>query len=335
VSDYLWDRSGPPDPDIERLERVLGTLRSTRPAPVWPAVTTRVERRGWSFSYLATAAALVAACAAGLWSIERSTRVAWPVVRVEGTPTVNAAQVPDAGRLAVGEWLETDKTSRATLAIGDVGRLDVEPESRLQLLAATTGNHRLSMAHGTVHAFIWAPPGEVFVETPASTVVDLGCAYTLTVDRAGGGHVEVSAGWVAFENHGRTALIPAGAVCAMRPGFGPGTPHYSNAPSGLQEALDLIDFGQATPEAQAEAVDRILGLTRPEDALTLWHLLPRVNDRAQDRVYDALAQIVPPPSGVTRAGIRADDRAMLDAWWDELGLGSSTWWKEWTRKEPQ
>ena len=172
--EYLWDRSGPPDPEIERLERVLGTLRSTPPAPEWPALAPEVGRRPLSLRYLATAAALIGACSAGIWSIGPSTRVAWPVVRVAGTPTVNHAQVADAGRLAVGEWLETDTASRATVAIGDVGRLDVEPDSRLQLLSAATGNHRLAMAHGTVHAFIWAPPGQFFVETPSSTVVDLG-----------------------------------------------------------------------------------------------------------------------------------------------------------------
>jgi hypothetical protein len=26
--DYLWDRSGEPDPDVERLERVLGEFRN-------------------------------------------------------------------------------------------------------------------------------------------------------------------------------------------------------------------------------------------------------------------------------------------------------------------
>jgi len=32
-NDYLWDRSGPPDPDVERLERMLGRLRTTPPVP--------------------------------------------------------------------------------------------------------------------------------------------------------------------------------------------------------------------------------------------------------------------------------------------------------------
>ena len=32
-NDYLWDRSGPPDPDVERLEQMLGRLRTTPPVP--------------------------------------------------------------------------------------------------------------------------------------------------------------------------------------------------------------------------------------------------------------------------------------------------------------
>src|SRR5437870_3865902 len=31
--DYLWDRSVPPDPDVERLEQLLGRLRSTPHVP--------------------------------------------------------------------------------------------------------------------------------------------------------------------------------------------------------------------------------------------------------------------------------------------------------------
>ena len=33
--DYLWDRRGPADPEIARLERVLGRLRTEPPMPDW------------------------------------------------------------------------------------------------------------------------------------------------------------------------------------------------------------------------------------------------------------------------------------------------------------
>jgi len=38
--DYLWDGSGRPDPDIEKLEHVLGSLRYDRPAPVFPETSS-------------------------------------------------------------------------------------------------------------------------------------------------------------------------------------------------------------------------------------------------------------------------------------------------------
>jgi hypothetical protein len=49
-------------------------------------------------------------------------------------------------------------------------------------------------------------------------------------------------------------------------------------------------------------------------------------------VFDALARLVPPPASVTRDGIRAANRKMLDAWWDALGLGTANWWRTW--KQP-
>ena len=63
--DYLWDGSGEPDPEVQRLEALLGKYRHDRPAPVFPAIVPR-ERwifRLWPrrlFPVVATAAALLA-----------------------------------------------------------------------------------------------------------------------------------------------------------------------------------------------------------------------------------------------------------------------------------
>ena len=40
--DYLFDGSGTPDPDVERLERLLGRLRTTQPAPQLPVRGARL-----------------------------------------------------------------------------------------------------------------------------------------------------------------------------------------------------------------------------------------------------------------------------------------------------
>lgn len=58
--DYLWDKSGEPDPEIEHLERVLSQLRSTRGAQELMPAFEKLPRRGASSltKFLAVAAAL-------------------------------------------------------------------------------------------------------------------------------------------------------------------------------------------------------------------------------------------------------------------------------------
>jgi hypothetical protein len=327
---YLWDRSGPPDPEVERLERLLARFRGAPAMPAWPTEDAVAQRRRPSFTYLAAAAVLICCCAGGLWPILHSPRQSWAVARVAGVPAVDTEPFTDTSRLIVGQWLETDRESRATVRIGEIGVLQVEPHTRLQLLGTAAGNHRLALARGTVHALIWAPPGEFFVETPSSTAVDLGCAYTLHVDPDGGGTIDVTAGWVGFEHRGRESFIPAGAQCKTRVGVGPGTPYFADAPDAFRDALAAVDFGD--PVRRASALDGVLASARRRDAITLWHLLLRVDDPDRQRVFDALARIAPPPAAVTRAGIARGDRKMLDAWWDALGLGTTSWWRTWKRQ---
>jgi FecR protein len=324
ADDYLWDSSGPPDPEIERLERLLGRFRgSARPASFVPRPSTR----RLPIVYLAIAASLVWSCGLGLWHIVHVKTPAWAIQRVAGVPVIDATPVGDSSRLAVGQWLETDRDARATVRVGDIGLVQVDPHTRVQLLDTSAGNHRLALARGTVHALIWAPPGEFFVETPSSTAVDLGCAYTLRVDPQGNGTIDVAAGWVAFEHRGRESFIPAGARCRTRVGAGPGTPYFPDTAEDFQASLSLVDFGERG--RRERALDDVLARAGSRDAITLWHLLRRVDGNDRGRVFDRLAAFAPPPASVTRDGIVSGNRRMLDAWWDALGLGSTSWWRTW------
>jgi hypothetical protein len=179
---------------------------------------------------------------------------------------------------------------------------------------------------------IWAPPGRFLVDTPSALAVDLGCEYTLEVEADGSGLLRVETGWVGFEERGLLSLVPAGASCRTRAGRGPGTPRFDTASAAFADALDALDAG-ASGDARADALSRALAEARPRDAFSLWHLLARAGDGERGRVYDRLAALAPPPPGVTRAGVLAGDRAMRERWWDELGLGSSDFWRRWTRPD--
>jgi len=65
--DYLWDKTGQPDPEIQQLEEILGTLRF-QPRPLALPQDLRVPRRHRYVPLLAIAATLLLALlAAGIW----------------------------------------------------------------------------------------------------------------------------------------------------------------------------------------------------------------------------------------------------------------------------
>jgi len=333
--DYLWDGSGEPDPEVERLERLLATLRSDRPAPELPE-NLGLRKRSVLFRHsiqLAVAAAAVVLVIAG-WFLLRRERPSWEVVSLEGTPRIGSESISASGRLAVGQWLETDSSSRARISIGIIGEVHVDPNTRIRLLKAGADDHRLALARGKMHAAIWAPPRLFSVETPSAVAVDLGCTYTLEVDEAGISLLHVTSGWVAFETEGRESFVPAGALCETRPGIGAGTPYREDASEALRSALTRLDFEERSADGRLVALDAVLGQAEKDDAFTLWHLLSRVRAGERSRVFDRLQVLVPAPPGVTREGVARLDKQMLDRWWDELGLEDTTWWRLWKGPAP-
>lgn len=324
--DYLWDGSGEPDALLRELEQRLRPLRRVPPPPAWPeqAPPARWRRVG-----LAAAAALLLALGA---SARRATpRAGWELAWLAGTGWTDA-RVLREGKLAPGDWVET-RSGRARLSVGplgdEIGQVQLEPRTRVGLVDPGERQHRLSLARGVMHATIWAPPGEFVVDTPSAVAVDMGCRYTLEVDERGAGLLRVEAGWVGFEHRGLQSLVPAGAICATRTGVGPGTPYFESASPGFAQALQAIDFGPPG-EPRRSALESALAEARPRDALSLWHLLTRVEGEQRARVFDRLQALAPAPEAVTREGILAGDRGMRALWWDALGLGSSEFWRMWT-----
>jgi FecR protein len=301
--DYLWDRSGPPDPEIERLEQTLAPLRYRHrtdlrmPAP-------KARRSKWAMA--AAAAVVLGAVGVAEYARPDAPVTAWQL----GGMNVKRGQVLRTGQS--GMQLEADA----------VGRVDLGPNSELR----ATGEKRLELKRGELHAFIWAPAREFVVDTPSARAVDLGCQYTLNVDERGDGLLKVSMGWVAFEVGGREAFIPQGAQCRTRKRTGPGLPWFEDSSAAFQEGVAALDRGDAG------ALAAVLREARARDGLTLWHLLTRMSGQDRAAVYDRFAELVKLPEGVTKEGIMRQEPRMIDLCWDALGLENTSWWRGWERR---
>jgi hypothetical protein len=292
-----------PDAIWISIESALARPRP-RPAPSirWPR-------------FVLTAAALIAAIAAGYWSFAHPSRaVRWDVVRIAGSPMVGSRRVAAVDKVAAGEWIETDARSSASVQIGSIGSVEIAPNTRLRVLAARPGEHRLALARGEIQAKISAPPRLFFVETASGTAVDLGCEYKLNTDEQGFGLLRVTKGWVSFQWKGLESLVPAGAMCPTIPGIGPGIPYFEDAPDSIKQLIE--NFG--LEKSGADAIGPILAAARVRDTLTLWHLLWRVDRNDRERIVDRMAALTPMPAGVDRRRALDLDPETLNRWREEL-----------------
>ena len=291
------------------------------PQDLWPGIRERIRqgktgkggggrswRRGLVWIPLAAAAGVV-----GILLL-RPRGDTWTVQRVAGAPRVNNTPLGAAGMMHVGQVLETDDSSRATIAVGSIGHVDVQPGSRVRLVRAAATDHRLALAYGGIHAKVDAPPRLFFVDTPAGTAVDLGCEYVLETDSSGRGRLHVTGGYVEFAWSGARSIVPVDAYAETRAQRPPGVPYVSDAPAALIAALDSFAFGSGG----SAAVRAALAAARSEDALSLWHLLPRVGAPERGAVYDRLAALMPPPGGVVRDRAIALDSATLSRYWSRI-----------------
>ena len=296
---YLWDKSGEPDFAIVRLEQTLGAYAA---APGHPLMRRHMGRRSF-----------------GRWALIAASLLAGIVGWRASRPVLSPWQLDSGHVLALGEKITTGPEQYARLAASAVGSLRLEPNSTLQVVGSGAAGQRLALTQGTLQALVWAPAKSFAVETPAGTSIDLGCAYTLTVDAAGAGLVSVSTGWVAFQKGRLESFIPAGAACRTRRQMGPSLPYFTDAPADFTAAIARWELTQE--------LDGLLGSARPRDAITLWHLLQRTPGAGPRRqVAQRLAALVP---GVDAAGLERGDPAAITQAWNALGLGSVEWWRAW------
>src|SRR5262245_9873284 len=311
--DTLFSGRGKLPEDLARLERALSSL-PLPPEPDWNAAPTR-ERRAPVLVYAAAAALLLVALAGTLLASD-----AWRVETVAGAPRLRGLHF--LGRVALGGRIVTDESARARLEVKGLGRVEIEPGSVLRRVPGRGAERKLALDVGTLRAFIQAPPRQFVVETPVGVAVDLGCAYTLHVGRDGRGRLEVTAGRVTFTHGALESFVPAGVWCPLLPG-GEGVPRRDYASDAFLAAIDAYE---QRPDSEP-VLEGMLAVAEASDAITLWHLLPRVQGDDRARVAARIAELIEVPADVALERVLALDRAALDAWWGAIGMGPASEWR--------
>lgn len=326
VNDYLWDRSGAPDAEVERLETLLAGARlGRREGPATPQPATSRRRRGvigriGKARALSIAATLVLAVGAAVWYARSPGGEAggWAVRSVAGTPRVGERSLGADRLVPVGAWVETDGASSLSVDVADIGWLDVSPNSRLRIQETGPARHEVELAHGRIEATISAPPRLFFVQTRGAMATDMGCRYVLDSPETGPGLLTVTLGWVMLDSpHGWESRVPRGVRCTIDPQRGPGTPVRVRASQALWDEVTRVDAAgwRGVPDA---AMETLLGLCGPDDCVTLWHMLTRVDEPRRAAVLDRISVLIGLPDTVVRDQVLSLNEGALDRLWSRV-----------------
>ncbi len=260
---YLWQGSEPVDADVETFERLLAPLRHAAGArpPELARARGPVGGTGARWALAAVLCISLASAAAG-WLWLTSGRIAVTV---------------DGERVAwrVGERWVADGTR--TVALGGVGRFEVEAGTELRLEQCDRARSSFFLERGALTAFVFPSVEARYfqVGTPAVRCVDLGCRYRLEVDDEGAARVHVTLGEVAFEEARRAVRVPRGNVCRASVGDGVCTPRAAvDAGTRFAALVDTYDRALAAGGARAGAAAALLSAaTEARHSLVVWHLL--------------------------------------------------------------
>jgi hypothetical protein len=264
--DYLWNKTGR-DREVEALEDLLAPLRHGARSP---APAPRQARRIWG-PLLATLA-----LAAGI------------------ALAIHFLWTPAADRGAA-----TNSVAAREIDLKQFGSVRVHAGAVVSVVRQTDEDIRLRLERGTIDARITlaARPRLFQVETPATTCVDLGCHYTLTVEPDGSTFVHVDLGGVAFVENGRETWIPRDASCRAWPSRGSGTPRWDDARPELVAAIETLD--RAPPSGRSAAAQAVIQVCdQKRDALSLWHLAHESEAQIAEPAWRALLALTGPPDGV-------------------------------------
>lgn len=205
--------------------------------------------------------------------------------------------------LTVGQWLTTAENERAQLQVADIGTLDISEGSRIRIKHSITHTeHRLELDHGTIKARVDAPPKLLVIESDLGQIVDMGCAYTLAINKNNEGYLHVTQGAVVIEQPSKTIhtntitkklpiYLPAGARVESNQDHGLCLPFFDDSDAALIRAIRQIPH---TPIPMSLLPIPMSLFQRPQDSLTLWYALERVENPNTRRLLSArLLELVP------------------------------------------
>ncbi len=232
--------------------------------------------------------------------------------------TLKGNYLIDSKKDYTGLWyknsiLETGENSVVIVNVPNSCRMEIYSNSKLILLKAKKNDNKVKLEYGEVRISNSVLIPHFSVLTINTRIVYKGGKLNLKVDN-GTLKIFVESGICEVEREGKSLFVDEGYLSEIRSNFDFGTPYRIDASDSLKVEIEKFDYHNGGENS----IERIIKLSRAEDALTLLALIPKVSAAYRAVLFQKIANHFPPPSNVTYEGIIKLNDDMIKSWWREI-----------------
>ena len=345
--DYLWDPSGPPDPEVQRLERLLGRLRTTAPVPTVAQRHDNADRRAATLSGLCSTFSGKPSCTRTPRFLVPALAAAAAIVMMVGDVSWQSAQRLRRGRSRASTVSRASARRRcpAQAACPSVRRSAPTLFARARRSRQHRpgdGRHRHARAAGRDARH--ASSARARTRHPARVhrraarpvhrrhAVGDGDRSWLRLRPVRGrgrvGSADRRRRLGGVRRQGTRVVRPRRRVGAHRPVERSRHAAVQRCGPAFREALDEIDYGRIWREQgqSASRRPRARATARCDDAVAPDRPGRACRSRGRRR---RLAALVAMPASVTRDAVMRLDRPRWTSGGTALGLRDTGWWRTW------
>ncbi len=273
----------------------------------------RIEKPKFHFNkkFLLYPPIIAVLVAAFLYFISDTTQ--WTLVIKSGTPQLNNQIVEGNTKINIGDIIQTNDISEATLELPDVGTIEVLGNTIIKRL-----NRRNSAKLISGKIIINTVGAKKFLHIETSLAVinefNLGSNYIVQSDGRGNSAIELIDGRLQFISRETEITFPGEYKLKIFKGAEASLPFHTSSTSEYISLLDEYIFGKKSDIN----LNMIIDSSSAKDGITLWNLFRIVKPEQRQVVYDKLYELFPHSDEINGEDILTLDENMLYVWLEEI-----------------
>ncbi len=306
TDDYLWDGSGTPDPEIQRLESLLAEFRHRR-SPTRSSrriVLPRHSNLAACFSkcpgFLASPPlpSFSSLSCVGLFFSRRprtppDTGPSWNVASLEGAPQIGS-QFAFRHSIRRQTLCRPNSHHQFLFARFPFRKRSRRNSNRSQFSRSPPANRsETTNAFNSMSAPFTPPSGllpanSLWTRPPPSPSISVAPTRSKSRPTAPAPFAPRSAGSASIST-AATRSSPQAPCASRAPRSAPALPISKTPANPFAKLSTVFDLTEQSTDARSKQLNTVLSQARPRDGLTLWHLLSRTTGPERAQVYARFA----------------------------------------------